>query len=82
MKKILISFILPVLLITFVFSSSSRADVPESKDPIKIVIMGYSGDNIINLAVAGHAATGKTMLSESILFNAKKILIKFWPFLF
>ena len=33
----------------------------------------YSGDNIINLAVAGHAATGKTMLSESILFNAKKI---------
>ena len=47
MKKILISFILPVLLIAFVFSSSSRADVPESKDPIKIVIMGYSGDNII-----------------------------------
>ena len=47
MKKFLISFILPVILITFVFSSSSRADVPESKDPIKIVIMGYSGDNII-----------------------------------
>lgn len=28
-------------------STSARADVPESKDPIKIVIMGYSGDNII-----------------------------------
>ncbi len=27
--------------------SSARADVPESTDPIKIVIMGYSGDNII-----------------------------------
>ena len=26
----------------------------------------YSGDNIINLAVAGHAATGKTLLSDAI----------------
>lgn len=26
---------------------SARADVPESKDSIKLVIMGYSGDNII-----------------------------------
>ena len=33
----------------------------------------YSENNIINLAVAGHAATGKTMLSESMLFNSKKI---------
>jgi len=33
----------------------------------------YSGNNIINLTVAGHASTGKTMLSEAILFNAKKI---------
>ena len=33
----------------------------------------YSGNNIINLTIAGHASTGKTMLSESILFNAKKI---------
>ena len=33
----------------------------------------YSTNNIINLAVCGHAATGKTMLCESILFNAKKI---------
>ena len=33
----------------------------------------YSIDNIINLAVSGHASTGKTMLCESILFNAKKI---------
>lgn len=27
--------------------SAVKADVPESKDPIKVVIMGYSGDNII-----------------------------------
>ncbi len=27
--------------------SDAKADVPESKDPIKLVIMGYSGDNII-----------------------------------
>ena len=27
--------------------SAAKADVPESKEPIKIVIMGYSGDNII-----------------------------------
>ena len=33
----------------------------------------YSGNNIINLTIAGHASTGKTMLSESILLNAKKI---------
>lgn len=26
---------------------AAKADVPESKDPIKLVIMGYSGDNII-----------------------------------
>ena len=25
----------------------AKAEVPESKDPIKLVIMGYSGDNII-----------------------------------
>ena len=33
----------------------------------------YSGSDIINLSIAGHASTGKTMLSEAILFNAKKI---------
>ena len=33
----------------------------------------YSGNNIINITIAGHASTGKTMLSEAILFNAKKI---------
>ena len=33
----------------------------------------YSGSNIINLAIAGHGSTGKTILSESLLFNAKKI---------
>ena len=33
----------------------------------------YSTDNIINLAISGHASTGKTMLCESILLNAKKI---------
>ena len=26
---------------------AAQADVPETKDPIKLVIMGYSGDNII-----------------------------------
>ena len=33
----------------------------------------YSTNSIINLSVAGHASTGKTMLCESILLNAKKI---------
>ena len=28
-------------------TTQRKADVPESKDPIKIVMMGYSGDNII-----------------------------------
>jgi len=32
----------------------------------------YSTNNIINLAVSGHASTGKTMLCEAILMNAKK----------
>ena len=32
----------------------------------------YSTNSIINLTVSGHASTGKTMLCESILFNAKK----------
>jgi glycine betaine/proline transport system substrate-binding protein len=30
-----------------VVSAPAKAEVPESKDPIKVVIMGYSGDNII-----------------------------------
>ena len=33
----------------------------------------YSTNSIINLAVSGHASTGKTMLCEAILLNAKKI---------
>ena len=33
----------------------------------------YSANSIINLCIAGHASTGKTMLSESILLNANKI---------
>ena len=33
----------------------------------------YSSNNIINMAIAGHSTTGKTILCESILFNAKKI---------
>ncbi len=33
----------------------------------------YSSDNIINMTVAGHSTTGKTMLCEAILLNAKKI---------
>ena len=32
----------------------------------------YSANNIINLSIAGHASTGKTMLCESMLLNAKK----------
>ena len=30
----------------------------------------YSTDNIINMALVGHASTGKTMLNEAIAFNA------------
>ena len=33
----------------------------------------YSGNNIINLTLAGHGATGKTLLAESLLLNSKKI---------
>ena len=33
----------------------------------------YPINDIINLAVTGHASTGKTMLCESILLNANKI---------
>ncbi len=32
---------------------AARAQVPESKDPIKVVIMGYSGDNIIMYIYGG-----------------------------
>ena len=32
---------------------AAKADVPESKDPIKVVIMGYSGDNIIMYIYGG-----------------------------
>lgn len=38
---------LAVSLALAVQTPSATAEVPESKDPIKIVIMGYSGDNII-----------------------------------
>jgi len=52
MKKIINRFLKSSLLITLLFgsfyiSSIAKAAVPESKDPIKVVIMGYSGDNII-----------------------------------
>ncbi len=33
--------------------STAKADVPESKEPIKVVIMGYSGDNIIMYIYGG-----------------------------
>ena len=33
----------------------------------------YTADNIINIAVTGQAGTGKTILSESILFNSNII---------
>ena len=33
----------------------------------------YTADNIINIAVTGHAGTGKTILSESMLFNSNAI---------
>ena len=35
------------LLMAGSLSNVANADVPESNDPIKVVIMGYSGDNII-----------------------------------
>ena len=33
----------------------------------------YTTDNIINIALAGHASTGKTTLSEAIMYNAGSI---------
>ena len=33
----------------------------------------YTTDNIINICLSGHASSGKTMLSEAMLFNAKII---------
>ena len=30
----------------------------------------YKTENIINFSLVGHAATGKTILSEAMLFNA------------
>ena len=41
------SLILGLLLFSFGISNVTKAGTPESKDPIKVVIMGYSGDNII-----------------------------------
>ncbi len=32
--------------------SSAMAEAPESEEPIKLVIMGYSGDNIIMYILA------------------------------
>ena len=33
----------------------------------------YQSKNIINIALAGHASSGKTTISETILFNNKVI---------
>ena len=33
----------------------------------------YSTENIINIALTGHATTGKTVLSESMVYNAGKV---------
>ena len=33
----------------------------------------YSTDNIINIALSGHASTGKTILSEAIMYNGGSI---------
>ena len=33
----------------------------------------YTTDNIINLCLVGHTSSGKTMLAEAMLFNAKVI---------
>ena len=45
------NFVLTVAILGLLFCSygtqSAQAGVPESKEPIKIVMMGYSGDNII-----------------------------------
>ena len=52
MKKSINNFlksylIISLLFFSFVVVSIAKAATPESKDPIKVVIMGYSGDNII-----------------------------------
>ena len=41
------SIIFALLFLSFGMSNITKAAVPETKDPIKVVIMGYSGDNII-----------------------------------
>ncbi len=38
--------------------------------------MAVSSEQIRNLAVAGHAGSGKTILSESILFRQYPIITK------
>jgi len=52
MKKSINNFlksylVISLLFFSFVVGSIAKAATPESKDPIKVVIMGYSGDNII-----------------------------------
>lgn len=42
-----VAAVLTGLVMTGSNAAIAQADVPESKDPIKVVIMGYSGDNII-----------------------------------
>ena len=33
----------------------------------------YTTDNFINIALTGHASTGKTTLSEAIMYNGGSI---------
>ena len=51
--KIVTSAVVFGLAVCSVGMTVVKADVPESKDPIKIVMMGYSGDNIIMFIYGG-----------------------------
>ena len=35
--------------------------------------MDYTPKNIINIALVGHSGSGKTVLCDSLLFNAKEV---------
>ncbi len=51
--KIVTSAVVFGLAVCSVGMTVAKANVPESKDPIKIVMMGYSGDNIIMFIYGG-----------------------------
>jgi glycine betaine/proline transport system substrate-binding protein len=47
LRKVSTCFLTILLFAGFMGTAAARAGVPESKDPIKIVTMGYTGDEII-----------------------------------